>query len=69
MTKEEIFEMKKMDIRGALNLALIMIDEDQAFDSLRKHTSDLVDMLKGDIEAIDSVKDFLTLQSKIIGDR
>lgn len=67
MTKEEIFKEKQSDIIGGLNLALITVAGDNDFENLRIHVDRTIKMLQEEIEAIDSVDEFLKLQEIIFG--
>lgn len=71
MTEEEIVEMKRMDIVGVLKLTLTMLPDEECvtLERLRNRLAQCIDMLDGQLRALDNVDEFLRLQAIVIGNR
>lgn len=68
MTREEILTMKKEDVIGALNLATIMFtSNDGDLEHMIKDVERIVKCLNTELEALNSIDEFLRLQNLIIG--
>lgn len=68
MTKEEIFEDKKVDVTNILKLSIVKVAEDGDLDALEETLEYLIDILQQEIEAIKNVDEFLRLQALLFKD-
>lgn len=62
MSRDKLIEKKKGDIKGALNLALIMIDGETDPENILGRLSATIEMLKKEAKAMACIDDYLELR-------